>query len=187
MSSFRLKWLLTCCYIDDFVVYIKKISIHGHLFNCVTLNAPYSNTFTWNYSLHTFYLSCPPPSRYLYIVYIVATGKSIGNVCSRLSTNLLAIHVTISHTYTHIYVCCTDPRISHCQGELHRTRNKRSITFHFQLVQFSAESQNFRHCVKNCSSGVFRERNRLWLLSKHGLHRKHTHTHTHTEGHTQGE
>lgn len=103
MSSFRLKWLLTCCYIDDFVVYIKKISIHGHLFNCVTLNAPYSNTFTWSYSLHTFYLSCPPPSRYLYIVYIVATGKSIGNVCSRLSTNLLAIHVTISHTY--MYMC----------------------------------------------------------------------------------
>lgn len=92
--------LLYRWYDDRIVVYIKKISVHGHLFYCVTLNAPHSNTFTWSYSLHTFYLSSPPPSRYRYI----ATGNSIANVCSRLSTNLLAIHVTtISHTY--MYMC----------------------------------------------------------------------------------
>lgn len=82
-----------------------------------------------------------------------------------VSSLIFQLFVLLFHIYVYIYVymfvCYTDPRISHCHGELRHTRNKRSNNFHFKLVQFLADSENFPHCVKNCSSGVFRKRNRL--------------------------
>lgn len=123
-------------------LYIKKIRMHGLLFYCVTLNASCSNSLSRRHPSYTFYLSLPLPKYYLYIIYIVATENSIAYVCTRISTNLAAIRVTISFIYIYMHICMcvcyTDPRISHCHGELHHTRNKHSITFHFKLVQFSA-------------------------------------------------
>lgn len=81
--------------------------MYGLLFYCVTLNASCSNSLSRRYPSYTFYLSLPLPKYYLYIIYIVATENSIAYVCTRISTNLAAIRVTISFIYIYIciYVC----------------------------------------------------------------------------------